>query len=251
VPSRPLAHGALMLIRALAVLMILSACAMAKPPVASIVPDDKPGEAQPPMAPPEQKCTNRPCVFVGAILDRITTKTADDADAFFKLVRSEKPDAVVIIIVSRGGMMDAGERIFNTFATSPVPVHCYAGGIAASAAFVILQGCSDRVSDVDTHLMIHEAYYKIPAGTPQDITIGHKKLLDLASSLDESNKSMCNMIGPRMQMKPEDLCAKIALGDWYMTPMEALASHAIDSIDLNSDPDGYVKSVKAELAKKK
>jgi ATP-dependent protease ClpP protease subunit len=151
-------------------------------------------------------------------------------------------DAVILIINTPGGEVNASRLIHIALTLSPIPVHCVTTTLAASGGFWALEGCYERAATKDAKLMIHEpaAIASRPAKA--------KELEQMADELREMAAMMAQDIAPRMGMHPQAFLDKIAEDDWWMDAEEALKQGAIDLITPNLET--YIHAVKSKYTKK-
>jgi membrane-bound serine protease (ClpP class) len=154
----------------------------------------------------------------------------------------EGADAVILIINTPGGEVNASRLIHITLTLSPIPVHCVTTTLAASGGFWALEGCYERAATKDAKLMIHEpaALASRPAKA--------RELEQMADDLREMAALMAKDIAPRMGMQPQAFLDKIAEDDWWMDAEEALKQGAIDLITPNLET--YIHAVKSKYTKK-
>jgi ATP-dependent protease ClpP protease subunit len=168
-----------------------------------------------------------PCIPVGAMVGPINAEMADGLEKFLASAKKSKAVAVVIGIASPGGDFMASKRIFDTIKASPVPVHCYVQGMAASGAFWALQACTTRNVDPKAVLMAHT-----PRATFHGTVVVNKAAAYfLLEQLISREAQMVHDLAPRMEMEESAMIQKFNEGDWVMTPEEAVAAKAIDSIE--------------------
>lgn len=139
-------------------------------------------------------------------------------------------------INSHGGLVDSGTSIaalFQFLEAHGVKVKCLVTGQASSAAFVILESCSERYAVSKATLMMHEPFiiHVQENGTTSAITM--KVLRAMLEDLEANSKAFSDIIAPRLGLTPKQYHDRLDAGGmegWRMTAPEALANHAIDAI---------------------
>lgn len=134
-----------------------------------------------------------------------------------------KAKSIMVVIDSPGGSYDDALRFVRAVQMSPIPVSCVADGMAASAAFVMLQGCTERAATPQSLLLFHQGHYSSIAGP-----VGERKLNEYLDMLRALDKAMIRFCAQRMGMPVEQAEKKLAEADWWMGTEEGLKVHAID-----------------------
>lgn len=134
-----------------------------------------------------------------------------------------KPASIFIEIDSPGGEYQAGFELSKAIESVPVPVICRVDGQASSMAFFVLQSCDIRISSGRSTLMIHET---VMVGA-----LHRKELSSLTRSMEVKNAALAHQCTKRAKVSVPDFLAKIAEGDWWMTPDEALKLGFIDVVN--------------------
>jgi ATP-dependent protease ClpP protease subunit len=183
------------------------------------------------------------CIPAMGLNGTVNELMADGVETFLVAAQFYGAKAVIIKISSPGGYLEEAEKIIAAIKGSKVPVHCVADEMAMSAAFWILQTCTERVATLHTKLMIHEPYGVF--ATPK-ITI--KQLRHLADELEEGYKKIIADVAPRLKLSSEQFRLRLSIGDWDMSPPVAVANHALDRIVL--DLPTYRQMVKDKYAPK-
>ena len=146
------------------------------------------------------------------------------------LVERRAGRPLVLMIDSSGGIARSGVRL-HEFLEKHAPVVCVVTGEASSAAFLALQGCSERIAVPEALLVAHNPFLMIPPSfevrilTLTDLRRIYRDLQDIADIMVRESAK-------RMGMSPATLRAKLALGDWVMTANEALLVNAIDRVEV-------------------
>lgn len=198
-----------------------------------------------PAPPPKFDCRGeKPCVR-GIIING-STITSEMADYFNEQIAEAKEagvDALIVVWHSPGGETISSRRIFLAFRKSPVPIHCYVPGIAASGAFWALQGCKERAMAPGAMLMTHEPMVKT------NLPLNRRNLVEILKSLEETARLMAGDCVSRMKIKLQEYLDKVAEGDWTMNAPEAYEVGAVDHI--YSSLEDYLQNVKEQYGGKK
>lgn len=189
-------------------------------------------------------CAVRPCVVTAAVIGDVEEGHGPYLAGVLAAAAAAKADAVVLGIVSRGGDYDTAAALYKAVAASPVPVYCYVQDVAASAAFWLLQACTERVAAADATLVMHQAVVVVPAAA----SLNRTELARLLGQLDAADAVMAAGCAPRLGLAPAAWAAKLAQGDWVMDGLEALAAHAIDAVAAPGGPEAYRDGVRRRLA---
>ncbi len=155
----------------------------------------------------------------------IDDASAEELEAAFKVVAESKPDAVVIVIDSPGGSLQAGWKIIKILRASPVPVHCIVDGEADSMAFVMLQACTSRGMTGESRLLAHQPYVRL-GGEPVHIN-ELKSLLNNMVALAEQIDVLC---ANRMGITVDEYQAQTNAIDWWMSSIGAIKANAVDYV---------------------
>jgi len=151
--------------------------------------------------------------------------TLMETQAYLSAAKDRGDKSVVLRINSPGGSVFAGFAIVHAIEELGIPVHCTVDGMAASAAFVVLQACSTRTASKRSMLMIHKASARGEFGGGED------EFRNTADFLRVINAAMVAHCAGRMGMTDADFDAKIAgAREWWLTPSEALAARALDTV---------------------
>lgn len=147
---------------------------------------------------------------------------------------STLPRRLDVTIDSPGGGTPSADIIVRTFTSlrsTGTVVKCRVTGKALSAAFWILQACSIREAVPGARLMIHEPRAMFPSGEVGTALVASIPFLkSLVKGLEDDSNAIANTCATRMQIAIPDWHTKLAVGDWNMTPKQALSFHALDSI---------------------
>ena len=138
------------------------------------------------------------------------------------------PKSILLVIDSPGGSLSEVNRAIRAIQMSKAPVDCVADGLAASAAFYMLEsgGCRTRGATDGAVLLFHEAY--VP-----ELSMAHvreRDIKDLLATLRTYNMAMIRVCAHRMAMDPVLVKEKLDNTDWWMTSDEALGNHAVDYV---------------------
>lgn len=133
---------------------------------------------------------------------------------------------VVVAIDSYGGELRAAQAIGGAILASKVPVTCVVENLAASAAFVVLQSCPQRVISPNARLLIHEARYRYPNG-PMSIQEQAFRMYEQ----HKLNEGLAKLQCFRMNISVTECRDRYWGRDWVVPPAEALELRAVDRID--------------------
>lgn len=176
--------------------------------------------------PSEPICTGSPCIAKAAIVGSIRPPLDRAIADFMMRAQEAHADAVMLIINSPGGEVGTSKHIFEILRASKVPTFCYVPKLAASGAFWILQGCTERVASPEALLMIHAPYATASEGMKLDIATLHQ----IASELEAEANIMAAQMAPRMKLTPAEMKERMLKGDWFMAGEAAIGNHAIDKL---------------------
>ncbi len=164
-----------------------------------------------------------PCTVTLGLGD-INDGTAERFAFYFQASEIVKADAILVVIDSPGGEVEAGSTIRQLIKTSKVPVHCLANDITASVAFWIYQTCPSRYITKGTRLVTHRAFIR----KMEDAQV--EDLLKAAAVLVRINSAQARDIGARMQITPEAWLKRVTARDWEIKADKAVALHAADAV---------------------
>lgn len=140
-----------------------------------------------------------------------------------KVRHARDGESLTIHINSTGGNLDPAVDLMNDIvlaAERGVRIRCVAEGLAASAAFFILESCPLRSMDAMALLMTHKASLSIKNPTPEQ-----------QLELFLINRRLAVFTARRMQLPLELYEALVDKGDWWMDSYSALALGAVDEIE--------------------
>lgn len=182
----------------------------------------------------------------------VSSAVAADNVRSIKLVDDIDPAAVLAVIDgmtskvpiteldveinSHGGLVDSGTSvagIFSFLESHGIKIRCLVTGQASSAAFVILQSCSERLATPKASLMMHEPFIIHVQETGTTSVISMKALRAMLESLERSSEDFASIIAPRMGLTKKQYHDRLDAGGmegWRMTAPEALTNYAIDAI---------------------
>jgi ATP-dependent protease ClpP protease subunit len=144
--------------------------------------------------------------------------------------------AVLIVIDSPGGEVDAGRRISRDIENSPVPVTCVVDGEADSMAFYVLQSCSVRAMTARSVLMTHEVVQLIVG----PVLFTAEELENLVAATRAESEALFHHCSSRLRVSPAEYKRRTRRGRrWWMTAAEALRVGAVDEV-LDS-PNGALR----------
>jgi ATP-dependent protease ClpP protease subunit len=159
----------------------------------------------------------------GMITEKSVLPLVANFTKLVQLPKEKRPALVVIEINSYGGDYDASFLLAKTIEMSPIEVLCQVDGTAASGAFFILQSCDHRTATGRSSLMWHNA-------TMGDIDITANNVAAIAKRIEVLNAGMTHHVAKKLKISKQEVAAKIALSDWWMTPDEALTVGAIEAV---------------------
>jgi ATP-dependent protease ClpP protease subunit len=164
--------------------------------------------------------TDKPSKVAQVVLDvAITDEAARALENSLQSLPGDL-DYVLLVIDSPGGLLSASRDMARIIESHPQRLACIVDGVAASGAYYILQSCSMRMMTSRSNLMLHEAF---SGGAPQTA--------NEAAALMAINASMAYQQCHRLKMSVGDCHARYSGGrEWWMTPEQALAAGAIDTI---------------------
>lgn len=140
-----------------------------------------------------------------------------------KLPKEQRPAAVILEIDSEGGEYPSFFLLAKVIEMSPFKVFCTVDGTAASGAFYVLQSCDQRVATARSILMWHGA-------SVSDATVNARNAPSLFRYLETVNAGMAHHVSKKLKIPFELVVQKMAEGDWWMTPDEALTIGALDAV---------------------
>lgn len=204
--------------RMIVVAVLLAACC-AHPAHAEAKPPPAPDLSQllmslgPPAPAVGKACTGVVSLRVGIDEEASNQFVADLAECTGKVT--------VVEIDSGGGELGAALEIMKAIERHPRPVICVVDGMAASAAFDILQSCDVRTMTPRSKLMQHTASTGV-RGNSTEI----QNTLDRLRVTDKGRALHCSK---RMGMPLEEYEKQVADGrEWWLDLGEALKVHAVD-----------------------
>lgn len=166
-----------------------------------------------------------------ALIGAITEETGKAFERFILEAKKDKAE-VTVEIDSPGGDSLPALSIYNGLRGSGLRSTCTVRGMAASGAFLVLQGCSVRLAVPDAQLITHRAYAEVsppPPGVPLRIT--PEMARKLTDSLETLSSAIDTLICRAMKMDSKAYMAKVANGQtWEMTAVEALGARALDRV---------------------
>ncbi len=147
------------------------------------------------------------------------------ADILEMLTRKDGAPAL-IEIDSPGGVADEGILIYRILRAAKSPTTCLVNGRAASAAFVILQGCTRRAMTSTSYLFTHEP--SVVFG--EAVSLNPAVMEAVMVSLKKTSDLMASIISTRMGMGVIDYRKRIGFEGWRMDSDAAIDANAIDVV---------------------
>ncbi len=132
--------------------------------------------------------------------------------------------AIVLVLDSPGGVLHEARGMARVVETAPAPVACVADGLAASAAFYLLQACPLRAMTERSQLLVHEAYGSRSGRS------GTRELESELEAMRSVNQAMAAHQCRRLTMTLAECQARYAQRDWWVLPAEALEVGAVDLV---------------------
>lgn len=172
---------------------------------------------------PELKCPKdaKICAFSYRLQGPINDKAAEKIQKFDAAVKKAGGKAAMVEIVSPGGDPDAGQEIIRTIEMSSVKYVCVADGMAASAAFAILQSCDVRYMTKRSVLMTHNVVMEHEEGTSDVTTLdGARENLETMEAMSDAFAEQCTRHLKGMTM--EQYRARIAHAAWFLSWKDAV-----------------------------
>ena len=162
-------------------------------------------------------------LFVYDNIERDWWEKSETSAKYFAEKLSEIPEGstLEVHINSDGGDAFEGTAIYNQLKNAPIKKIGIVDGHAFSAATFILQACDERVMEIGTTLLVHNAW-TIAMGNADDL----RAVADDLDKLMESNRSIYL---ERCSLSEDELIALMA-EDRMLSPEEALEFGFIDRI---------------------
>lgn len=169
----------------------------------------------------------------GDIVPGVAEKIAHAVDDAFKSHR-----ALTVEIDSPGGDADEGIAIYKALRAAKVPTACLVTGEAASAAFLVLEGCGSRRMTNTSRLMTHHPFGVIMQAP---VIVTPERARSMYESLQKTADFYDRAISSRLGMSLEKYQEKVANGAvWEMNSDQAFAADAVDIVVdgtvVNTDP---------------
>lgn len=163
--------------------------------------------------------------ILGDIDDRTSIKVIE------ALAKAEKEKRdLVMTIDSNGGDFNASYAANKALRMSHVHSRCYVLNKALSGAFVILQGCRERISFRDSRLMIHAPAFSAADGCWK-ARVGLVEIKQMATRLELTTYMLAVTLATRWNKDVKEIREILSRGaDWWFTPDQALAEGALDVI---------------------
>lgn len=159
---------------------------------------------------------------------RIDDDSAAAAEHIIDLANESGVEAILMVVDSGGGDINAGYKLLRAIEGSQVPVYCVVDGEAASMASALLQVCKVRLITERSRIMIHQGFLQLGG---DGASLHPDDLLNLSNSIHATNRGFITLIAHRLCMDPEALLARTAHGlEWWLASDEANAANAVDGV---------------------
>jgi ATP-dependent protease ClpP protease subunit len=154
---------------------------------------------------------------------RFPYQVSSESELLFEAELAQCRDRIAVVeIDSVGGSVSAAVDFQKAIERHPHPVYCVVDGIAASAAFDILQSCDKRFMTVRSFLMQHNAATPRTSGNEIEI----RNTAEALRVIDEGRAVRC---ARRMKMPLDAYKEHIAGGrEWWFSLADALNFGAVD-----------------------
>lgn len=156
----------------------------------------------------------------------LTGEIDEQSDGLLNVLARADGRPLLIEIDSPGGVADEGVLIHKILRAARSPSVCLVNGRAASAAFMVLQGCTRRAMTSTSYLFTHEPSIVFSEGaslTPAMMQFAH-------ASLSATSERMAAILAGRMGMSVADYKKRVAGEGWNMTADQAIEANAIDVV---------------------
>lgn len=153
--------------------------------------------------------------------------TAATAELLGRALENNYPE-IIIDIDSPGGSVALGFDVINVMRAAErngtvVVCRVEDGGIAASMAAVILEGCSIRLMGRQSQLLFHTVSMSGASGNAWDFA-------RLAREMESYNDRMAAFVVGRLNISIEEYKKQVADRDWWLGAEQAIAIGAVDGI---------------------
>lgn len=179
---------------------------------------------------PLPTCPARPCTFAGGLVGEVTSETPKKVAGLLAAATAAAADDILIVIDSPGGHSGASTQVFRLLRDSSIPVTCVVPRMAASGAFLILQGCKTRLALPEAKLMVHGAAVVLALPPGATLVLTRPELRALLAELDVETAATLAPVARRIGMALDALLARVEHGDWEMGSGEALRHNIIDDV---------------------
>jgi ATP-dependent protease ClpP protease subunit len=174
-----------------------------------------------------------------AQIDGSMTKKLSDA---FEAAEAGGSKAMFIVINSPGGMVDQAHAEKNLIEAAKIPVFCIVDGMAASAAFWLLQHCPTRIMIDSSVLMAHDPYDVVFGPT----RLTRKFLREHLESHDRDALVWGQESVARLKIPLKVYLKKVFEKDWWIASSLAKDIGAVDRVSEDNANDTII-SISEEL----
>jgi ATP-dependent protease ClpP protease subunit len=162
----------------------------------------------------------------------IDPASADKLVADIHAAEVAKSEAILLVLNTPGGYIDAGQRIMKAITGTKLKVVCLVNGQAASMGYLVLEVCDARLMTENSTLVAHEPFIEVPEATQltratlAEFTVRQAKLADMYALQGAL----------RLKISLPQFRHRIFKRDYMMTTAEALKIGAIDGVtpDVNT-----------------
>lgn len=169
---------------------------------------------------------NLPASEVGRADFRLTGDIEEQSSGLLATLERLGGRPILIEIDSSGGVADEGILIHKILRTAKSSSVCLVNGRAASAAFLILQGCTRRSMTRASYLFTHEPAIHFSGEGVMSLGI----ISAAMSSLQKTSDTMAEILSSRMDMSVSEYKKRVVGEGWRMGADEAIEANAIDVV---------------------
>jgi ATP-dependent protease ClpP protease subunit len=139
-------------------------------------------------------------------------------------INAGNPKAIVLIITSPGGELDAGYRMIQTIEQSKAPVHCLVDVKAHSMALALFESCKTRGITKRSSMMMHQVRSTMEMSTAEEMRTQARQLEVLTEGYVEQVIRRSNIT--------KDVAYKHIgnNGEWWFTAEKAVTAGLADKV---------------------